>query len=81
MNEALNQYHRLHHEEGGESKPLSIMRRGETIRRAALGILLTGGAVGGKAASLGHSGSGDRGIWIDRDARVALEHPRTGITQ
>jgi asparagine synthetase B (glutamine-hydrolysing) len=38
-----------------------------------------GGAVEVRAASLGRRGPNDRGIWMDGDARVALEHPRKGI--
>jgi hypothetical protein len=55
---------------------------------AIFGILLArtsttraAGAIDVRAASLSRRGVEDYGIWMDRDARVALEHQRTGIAR
>jgi asparagine synthetase B (glutamine-hydrolysing) len=40
-----------------------------------------GGAVEVRAASAGHRGSDHRGIWMDRDAPVALEHPGAALAR
>jgi asparagine synthetase B (glutamine-hydrolysing) len=38
-------------------------------------------AIEAVTASLGHRGSDDRSMWMDRVAGVALEHPATGIAR